>query len=67
MDPVKLYYLLNTASVGMRRHVVTDLRTTISHDKFFKEENSVLVPVATVIGGDESQKQLFGKKRVIVL
>ena len=66
-DPVRLYFLLNTASVGQRKHVVSDLREQIPHDKFFKEENKELVPAATVIGGRESQAKLFGGKNIIVL
>lgn len=66
-DPVRLYFLLNTASVGQRKHVVSDLREHISHDRFFKEENNELVPAETVIGGRDSQATLFGKKNIVVL
>lgn len=75
MDPaVRRYFLLNTAAIGPRRHVVSDMRPTIKVESLgaFKEDRGEIVPLSTVIGGAAGTGSAdvtgaFAKKRIIVL
>lgn len=58
------YFLLNTAAVGPRRHVATDVRSEIAENQFIKEDRESTVAVTTIVGGREG---VFEKKNVIVL
>lgn len=62
---MRSYFLLNTASVGARKHIATaDTRKEIEENQFFRSDRASVVPVATVVGGREG---VFAKKNVIVL
>lgn len=52
MDQIRQYFWANTAAIGPRSHIVTDMRDTINVDKkYLVLERDRLVPAKTVIGG----------------